>query len=291
MKQALYIIIGAVAASALFLLLNFNQNDQVASVNGKEISKDELYAEMLKASGTETLDLMISDEIIRQETEKEDINVTDEEIAAEIAVYEEQYGGADQLEAALAESGMTIEDLEEEVRTYVQIEKLIGPNIDITDEQIQAYFEENKESLGESAKVEASHILTETKEEAEEIKAQLEEGADFAELAKEHSTDTASAENGGQLGTFGAGEMAPEFEEAAFAMDVEGISEPVETEFGFHIIKVTDKTEAVEATLENSKEQIEEQLFEEQLNSEYAAWLEEKQASYDIENKLTEGGN
>lgn len=291
MKQAIYIAIGVIAASALFLLLSFGQNDKVASVNGKEISKDDLYAEMLKTSGSETLDLMISDEIIRQETEKEDISVTDEEIAAEIAVYEEEYGGAEQLEAALAENGMTIEDLKEEVQTYVKIEKLIGPNIEITDEQIEAYFEENKDSLGQSAKVEASHILTETKEEAEEIKAQLADGADFAEVAKEQSTDTVSAENGGQLGTFGAGEMAPEFEEAAFAMEVGGISEPVETEFGFHIIKVTDKTEATAPTLENSKEQIEGLLFDEQLNSEYTTWLAEKQASYDIENKITEGGN
>ncbi len=291
MKQAIYIAIGVIAASALFLLLSFGQNDKVASVNGKEISKDDLYAEMLKTSGPETLDLMISDEIIRQETEKEDISVTDEEIAAEIAVYEEEYGGAEQLEAALAENGMTIEDLKEEVQTYVKIEKLIGPNIEITDEQIEAYFEENKDSLGQSAKVEASHILTETKEEAEEIKAQLADGADFAEVAKEQSTDTVSAENGGQLGTFGAGEMAPEFEEAAFAMEVGGISEPVETEFGFHIIKVTDKTEATAPTLENSKEQIEGLLFDEQLNSEYTTWLAEKQASYDIENKITEGGN
>ncbi len=291
MKQAIYIAIGVIAASALFLLLSFGQNDKVASVNGKEISKDDLYAEMLKTSGSETLDLMISDEIIRQETEKENISVTDEEIAAEIAVYEEEYGGAEQLEAALAENGMTIEDLKEEVQTYVKIEKLIGPNIEITDEQIEAYFEENKDSLGQSAKVEASHILTETKEEAEEIKAQLADGADFAEVAKEQSTDTVSAENGGQLGTFGAGEMAPEFEEAAFAMEVGGISEPVETEFGFHIIKVTDKTEATAPTLENSKEQIEGLLFDEQLNSEYTTWLAEKQASYDIENKITEGGN
>lgn len=291
MKQAIYIAIGVIAASALFLLLSFGQNDKVASVNGKEISKDDLYAEMLKTSGPETLDLMISDEIIRQETEKENISVTDEEIAAEIAVYEEEYGGAEQLEAALAENGMTIEDLKEEVQTYVKIEKLIGPNIEITDEQIEAYFEENKDSLGQSAKVEASHILTETKEEAEEIKAQLADGADFAEVAKEQSTDTVSAENGGQLGTFGAGEMAPEFEEAAFAMEVGGISEPVETEFGFHIIKVTDKTEATAPTLENSKEQIEGLLFDEQLNSEYTTWLAEKQASYDIENKITEGGN
>ncbi len=291
MKQAIYIAIGVIAASALFLLLSFGQNDKVASVNGKEISKDDLYAEMLKTSGPETLDLMISDEIIRQETEKENISVTDEEIAAEIAVYEEEYGGAEQLEAALAENGMTIEDLKEEVQTYVKIEKLIGPNIEITDEQIKTYFEENKDSLGQSVKVEASHILTETKEEAEEIKAQLADGADFAEVAKEQSTDTVSAENGGQLGTFGVGEMAPEFEEAAFAMEVGGISEPVETEFGFHIIKVTDKTEATAPTLENSKEQIEGLLFDEQLNSEYTTWLAEKQASYDIENKITEGGN
>lgn len=291
MKQAIYILIGAIVASALFLLINLGQNDEVASVNGKEISKDELYAEMLKSSGTETLDLMISDEIIRQETEKEGIQVTDKEIAEEMAVYEKQYGGAEQLKAALAESGMTIDGLKEEVQTYVKIEKLIGPNIEITDEQMKAYFEENKDTLGQSAKVEASHILTATKEEADEVKAKLADGEDFAEVAKEHSTDTATAKNGGQLGTFGAGEMAPEFEEAAFAMEVGGISEPVKTEFGFHIIQVTDKSEAVEATFENSKEQIKELLFEEQLNSEYATWLAEKQEAYDIKNNLAEGGN
>lgn len=291
MKQAIYILIGAIVASALFLLINLGQNDEVASVNGKEISKDELYAEMLKSSGTETLDLMISDEIIRQETEKEGIQVTDKEIAEEMAVYEKQYGGAEQLKAALAESGMTIDGLKEEVQTYVKIEKLIGPNIEITDEQMKAYFEENKDTLGQSAKVEASHILTATKEEADEVKAKLADGEDFAEVAKEHSTDTATAKNGGQLGTFGAGEMAPEFEEAAFAMEVGGMSEPVKTEFGFHIIQVTDKSEAVEATFENSKEQIKELLFEEQLNSEYATWLAEKQEAYDIKNNLAEGGN
>ena len=291
MKKAIYIAIGVIAASAIFLLMSFGQNNGVASVNGKEISKDELYAQMLKTNGTETLDLMISEEIVRQEAEKEDITVSDEEIEAEIAVYEEQYGGAEELNSALAASGMTVESLKEEVQTYVKIEKLIGPGIEITDEQIQTYFDENKESLGQSKQVEASHILTATKEEAEEVQAKLAEGGDFAELAKEYSTDTASAENGGELGAFGAGEMAPAFEEAAFAMKVDDISKPVETEFGFHIIKVTGKTEAAAATLENSKEEIKELLFEEQLNSEYTTWLSEKQASYDIENTLSEGGN
>ncbi|HSP23495.1 MAG TPA: peptidylprolyl isomerase [Planococcus sp. (in: firmicutes)] len=290
MKKAIYIAIGVIVASAIFLLMSFNQNDKVASVNGKEISKDELYAQMLKTSGTETLDLMISNEIIRQEAEKEDISVTDEEVAAEIAVYEEQYGGAEELESALAASGMTVEALKEEIQTYVKIEKLIGPGIKITEEQIQTYFDENKDSLGQSEQVEASHILTATKEEAEEVEGKLADGGDFAELAKEYSSDTASAENGGELGAFSAGEMAPEFEETAFAMAVDDVSKPVETEFGFHIIKVTGKTEAAEATLENSTKQIEELLFEEQLNSEYTTWLSEKQKSYDIENKMAEGG-
>lgn len=290
MKKAIYIAIGVIAASAIFLLMSFNQNDKVASVNGKEISKDELYAQMLKTSGGETLDLMISNEIIHQEAEKEDISVTDEEVAAEIAVYEEQYGGAEELESALAASGMTVEALKEEIQTYVKIEKLIGPGIEITEEQIQTYFDENKDSFGQSEQVEASHILTATKEEAEEVEGKLADGGDFAELAKEYSSDTASAENGGELGAFGSGEMAPEFEETAFAMAVDDVSKPVETEFGFHIIKVTGKTEAAEATLENSKEEIKELLFEEQLNSEYTTWLSEKQESYDIENKMAEGG-
>nr|WP_316047006.1 peptidylprolyl isomerase [Planococcus glaciei] len=147
-------------------------------------------------------------------------------------------------------------------------------------------MKKTKKSLAQPAQVEASHILVETKEKADEVAAKLADGGDFAELAKEYSTDTATAESGGELGAFGTGEMAPEFEEVAFAMKIDEVSEPVETEYGFHIIKVTNKTEAQEATLENSKEQIKETLFDEALNTEYAAWLSEKQASYEIENKL-----
>lgn len=286
MKKTVYIAIGAVIASAVFLVASFAPSDAVATVNGKAIERDALYGEMVKATGADTLDSMIANEIVKQELEKADIKVSQEELDAEMAVYEEAYGSSEALEKAVKATGMTMEDLTADIETQVKIEKLLGPKVDITDEEIKSYFEENKESLAQPAQVEASHILVETKEKADEVAAKLADGEDFAELAKEYSTDTATAESGGDLGAFGTGEMAPEFEEAAFAMKIDEISEPVETEYGFHIIKVTDKTEAQEATLENSKEQIKEILFDEALNTEYAAWLSEKKASYEIENKL-----
>lgn len=291
MKNALLIAIGAAGAAAIILLSGFIQQDAVASVGGTDIGKDELYEKMAAVSGAQTLDVMISDEIVRQEAEKEGIKVTQDDIDAEMAVYEESYGGKEALQSAIEASGMSMGKLTEEIKTYLLIEKLVGPEVEVTDEEISAYFEENKETFAQQETVEASHILVETEEEADEVKAKLAEGKDFAELAKEYSTDTASAENGGELGAFGKGEMAVEFEKAAFSMEVDEVSEPVETEFGFHIIKVTDKTEAAEANLEDSKEQIKEVLFDQKLNTQYSSWIAEKKQSYDIENKLVQGGN
>lgn len=288
MKKLLYIGIGIIAATAIFMMVAFSGDETVASVGDAEISKDALYEKMVASSGAATLDAMISNEVVKQEADKADIKITKEELEAEMAVYEESYGGAEALEQALAASGMSIADLKEETETYLKVEKIIGPDIEITDEQISAYFEENKEAFEQPSQVEASHILVATQEEADEVKAKLDDGGDFAELAAEYSTDSANAESGGALGAFGAGEMAPEFEEAAFSMAVDEISEPVETDYGFHIIQVTEKTDAAEANLEDSKEQIKETLFDEALNTKYAEWLAEKTESYEIVNKLAE---
>ncbi len=289
MKQAIYFAIGIITASAAFLLIGLDKEEVVATVGGNEIEQDALYEQMVRVSGPEALDILISNEIVRQEAEEADIEITEEEIDAELAEYEEQYGGAEGLTAAIEGSGLAMEDFEEEMKIFLKIEKLIGPEIEITDEAVASYFKENKEALGQTATVEASHILTETKEEAEEVAQKLADGGDFAELAAEYSVDPGTAENGGELGSFGLGEMAPAFEEAAFALNTDEISEPVETEFGYHVIKVTDKTEAVEASLEDNQEQIREILFDEALNAKYAAWLAEKKAAYEIESELIQG--
>lgn len=288
MKKLLYIGIGVLAATAIFMMVAFSGDETVAAVGDTEITKEALYDKMVASAGAATLDAMISNEVVNQEADKADVKVTQEELDAEMAVYEESYGGAEALEQALASSGMSIDDLKEEMETYLKVEKIVGPDIEITDEQMSAFFEENKDSFEQPSQVEASHILVATQEEADDVKAKLDDGGDFAELAAEYSTDTANAESGGVLGAFGAGEMAPEFEEAAFSMEVDEISKPVKTDYGFHLIQVTGKTEAVEASLENSKEQIEETLFDEALNTKYAEWLAEKTGTYDIVNKLKE---
>lgn len=286
MKKLMYMAIGVIAVVAIFMVTGFIKGDAVATVNGTTIDKEELYEQMVKTSGTETLDLMISDEIIKQEAEKAEIEVTQEEIDAELSAYEENYGGAEALQAAIEASGMTMDDLLAEMETYLKIEKLIGPELDISDEAVAAYFEENKESFAQEEQVEASHILVETQEAADEVAGKLADGEDFAELVTEYSIDTATLETGGELGAFGKGEMAVEFEEAAFSMEEGEVSEPVETDYGFHIIKVTGKTAAVEANLEDHQEEIKEILFDEALSTQYATWLAEKQESYDIQINL-----
>lgn len=97
---------------------------------------------------------------------------------------------------------MTLDDLKAQMPLQVEIRKLLEPKITVTDEDISAYFDENKASFNQEEEVQASHILVATKEEADAIVKQLKDGADFATLAKEKSSDTGSKENGGDLGFF-----------------------------------------------------------------------------------------
>ncbi|HBV86101.1 MAG TPA: hypothetical protein DEF42_05450 [Desulfosporosinus sp.] len=115
----------------------------------------------------------------------------------------------------------------------------------------------------------------------------MEAGEDFAELAKQYSTDESTKELGGDLGFFAKGDMVQEFEEVAFSLEVGLVSAPVKTEYGYHIIRIVDKTEAKVTTLEDSTAKIKKALLEEKLDTEFDPWLQERLAEYTIENYLT----
>ncbi|MCV9886941.1 peptidylprolyl isomerase [Metabacillus halosaccharovorans] len=276
-----------VAAIAVFIFLS-TRSDVVAKVGGESLTKDDLYTFFVEQNGEAALDTLITKNLINQEVEKEKITVSSKEIDAELQELIDSYGGEETFEQQLTSSGLTQDDIKEDIEVNLKIEKLLEPQIGITEEEMQTYFDENKDSFAQTKQVKASHILVEDEETAKEVKEKLDNGEDFAELAKEYSTDTASAESGGDLGFFGEGSMVAEFEEAAFSMKVDEISDPVKSDYGYHIIKVTDTKEAAEANFEKSKEEIKGILLDEKMTTEYPTWLEEKQKEYDVKNYLSE---
>lgn len=270
---------------------NSSSQDAVATVNGADITKDELYEKLVEAGGQPTLDSMITMKIVEQEADKAGISVSEADIDAEVAKLTEEVGGEDTLQALLLQNGMSIEDLRAQMPLQIQLRKLLEPQVEVTDADIEADFEANKAMYDTAEQVRASHILVETKEEADAVLKELNEGADFAELAKEKSTDTASGAQGGDLNFFSYGDMVPEFSEAAFALETGELSEPVQSSYGFHVIKVTERKEAHTATLEEKKEEIREKLISTQVSQLSSGWLADKKAEATISNTLTDNAN
>lgn len=285
----LIILLTTLCIIAALLVFGFwkGNSEVVASVNGEKISKDELYDAMLKQSGQEILDALISQRVIELEAKKQKITVSEKDIEKELDKYYEQYGGEEAFNQTLAQNGLTLDKIKKDLELNVKVNKLLKPRISIPEEELKTYFEENKATFAQEKQVKASHILVETEEKANEIKGKLAKGEDFAKLAKENSTDTGSKENGGDLGFFGSGQMVKEFEETAFALKVGEISAPVKTQYGYHIIKVTEIKDAEEANYEKSKDQISDILFNEKLQTEYSAWMQEMYQKYKIDNSLT----
>lgn len=284
-------MVAAPIVLSVFLVGCSNSGDSrtVATVDGEKITEGELNNLLQSQYGASALDSLITNKIVELEAKKLDITVSDKEIEEEYKTYTESYGGEDALLETMANYNMTKEDIEKDIETYLLTLKVMEDYIDVTDEDVKAYYEENKESFDTEAQVEASHILVEDEATANEVIEKLNAGEDFAELAKEYSTDTASAENGGELGYFSSGQMVEEFEKAAFAMNVGEVSKtPVKTEHGYHIIKVTDKKDAEESTYETAKEEARKQLVDERVNEEYLTWVNEKMEEYDIKTTLFE---
>jgi peptidyl-prolyl cis-trans isomerase C len=126
----------------------------------------------------------------------------------------------------------------------------------VTDEAMKKVYDEAIKQMAEEEEVSARHILVETEDEAKKILADLKKGADFLAIAKEKSKDPGSKENGGDLGFFGKDQMVPEFANAAFKLDKGQLSEPVKSQFGWHIIRLDDKRKKQAPTFDQVKDQI-----------------------------------
>ena len=213
------------------------------------------------------LNQLVVTEILAQEGKKEGIEIDAAEVETELAKQIEGVGGVE----ALGEIGISEEMLKKSIEDTFYINGLREAKMEtfkVDDKAVEDYFEEHKAGY-KTAK--ASHILVETEEEAKDIIKRLEAGEDFAELAMELSQDPGSAQAGGELGEFGQGQMVATFDEYVFSGEVGAISDPIQSDFGYHIIKITDRFE----DLEHFKEDIEMALKGEQW-SEYVDGLQKR---------------
>lgn len=197
------------------------------------------------------LDQLIMDLLLVEAAEKEGIQMSEEDMKAEIDEFKSYLETDEEYQKFLENYGMTEEYLKESLRKEFLINHYLSikiENLKPTDEELQTLFED----LNMNVRVRASHILVNTEDEAKAVIERLNKGEKFEDIAKELNKD-ATAATGGDLDYFEYTDMVQPFSEASFALEIGEISEPVKTDFGYHVIKVTDKTIDSEVTLESER--------------------------------------
>jgi peptidyl-prolyl cis-trans isomerase C len=286
----------------------------VARVNGEAINAAELETAVKGLEGRAggpvpadqrdrvyrgVLDDMIGYKLLIQEAKARKIAVPDADVEAQIAKIRSQFPNQQQFEQALAAQKMTLQDVRDDARNEMSVEKLvqgeIASKIAVKPEAVSDFYKNNQDKFQQGPRVRASHILIQVpqsadaaakqqaKGKAEAILKDLKGGKDFAAAAKENSQDPGSAVNGGDLGYFEQGQMVPQFEQAAFALKPGQMSELVETQFGYHIIKVAERQDSRVVPLEEAKGQIEQYLTQQNRQTETQAFVDTLKAKAKIE--------
>jgi foldase protein PrsA len=229
MKKTVLALTMAASVLALSACSDKNADDEVlVKSKAGNVTKTELYNEMKDAQGEQTLQLLVLEKVLDAK-----YKISDKQVDAEIKTMKEQLG--ENFEAYIAQQGQTEDSLKKVLRLNLLQEAALTEGVEVTDEEI------NKRVEMMNTELNAKHVLIADEETALKVKKELEGGADFAAVAKKYSTEPAAQESGGDLGWFGYGKMVKEFWEGAYALELNAISEPVQSEHGFHIIKVTEK--------------------------------------------------
>jgi parvulin-like peptidyl-prolyl isomerase len=239
-----------------------------ATVNGQKITVDQVDNELAKFEKSGQFEQLTAEQsanevrrqfqqgylsqivrrhIMRPLAEERGLEVTDDEVKESIEAIKADFPSEKEFEDALDQQGVSSDQLPELVRDQLTEEALredaiseIEPN----DDDLQSFYDEN---IDRYRQTEASHILLEDRKQADDVASMLQKAKAneidklFAEQAKKLSKDPGSGEKGGELGYFASGELVPEFEEAAGKLELGEVSDPVQSEFGFHIIRVTDR--------------------------------------------------
>lgn len=284
-------------------------SDTIVKVNGTIITRAEMDRAMKafsaqnqmgqqppdsKSAEDAVIEQLVSAELLYQAGTKLGVPDLDKQVADKTAQGKAKFKTEAEYENALESAGLTPKALEELLRKDIVINNLvvkeIVPKATVSDADARKFYDENIDKFKRPEQINASHILCKVdpkasaeekkkaKEKAASLLKEIKGGKDFAELAKTNS-DCPSSKQGGDLGLFGKGQMVPAFETAAFALKPGEVSDVVETQFGYHIIKVTEKKDAGTAKFEEVKDRIMDYLNNQKIQKgvlDYIAQLKEK---------------
>lgn len=279
----------------------------VATVNGAPIKIEQIDTQIVAAKkaspqafeGTQgvtveaeyrgrILDSLIQLELVKQAAKTLGVSVTDKQVDDYITQLEQQYGGKAGLADAIKQAGVDLNQIKESVRNGLLVEavtkKAPGEVAKVTDAQIKVYYDANKASFSVPVEVDAQHILFKSadKKIAETVLAQVKKGADFAALAKKYSTDPSSKDKGGNLGWAPSSQYVPEFAAAVEKMK-KGEYRLVQSQFGWHIIKLIDRRGGSVKTLAEATGQIKTSLEAQAQTANFGKYIEDLKKKAKIE--------
>lgn len=286
----------------------------VARVNGEAITKADFERAVESLEGRaggpvpadqrdviyrRVLDELVGFRLLSQEAAARKVTVADTEIDARVAQIRQQFPSEADFKKLLTDREITIAQLRDDTRRDLVIAQMlqneVEPKASVTPEQVADFYAKNPDQFQEGEKVRASHILisaskdadaatkTQARVKAEAILKDVKAGKDFAALAKQQSQDPGSAVQGGDLGYFQQGQMVGPFNDAAFGMKAGATSDLVETDFGFHIIKVVDRQAGRTVPLQEVRTQLEQFLLQQNRREQTNAFIASLRAKGKIE--------
>jgi peptidyl-prolyl cis-trans isomerase C len=246
------------------------ENKVLASVNGKEITEVDIK-EAISRFPQDKQQYLLSEQGNKQ--------LLDQIISFELVYNDSKEKGLEDD----SEYKSQLEAMKKEILTQLGIKRILD-GVSVNEQEAKEYFEANKDKFKDQGKVSAKHILVETEENAQKIKEEIEGGKAFEDAAKEYST-CPSKEQGGNLGSFSRGQMVPEFEDASFKQEIGVVGNPVKTQFGYHLIKVENRTEEKAKNFDEVKDMIINGLTQERQNMKYTQYVEDLKKKYPVEIK------
>lgn len=239
----------------------------IATINGKHITNKDLQEIILRFPADR------QQHLTTPEGKKELLN----EIVSFEVLYE--YAKDNNMEED-KDFLIQLENAKKEILTQIAIKKIIS-SVKVDEEDIAKFYEDNKEMFKTEETITAKHILVNTLEECNNILNEIKSGMKFEKAAEKYST-CPSKNKGGALGTFGHGRMVPPFEKAAFNMNVGEISEPVKTQFGYHLIFIEDKSPESIISLDEVKGSIYAQVLQEKQKEMYISFIDDLKKKYNV---------